>query len=68
MTLDTEWVNTPTMAGVLGISTRTLHAYLHSATSPFIQGRHYRRMSPAPKSPWVWDKALAAKAWGMEVA
>jgi hypothetical protein len=63
-----HWVNTPTMAAALGVSSRTLHSYLHKATSPFIEGRHYRRQSPAPKSPWIWDKTLTVKAWSAEVA
>ena len=62
-----HWVNTPTMAAALGVSSRTLHSYLHKSTSPFIEGRHYRRQSPAPKSPWIWDKTLTVKAWSAEL-
>ena len=64
---DTKLVATPAMAAALGISTRTLHKYI-KADAPFIEGRHFRRATPAPQSPWVWDQELAIKAWNAEVA
>ena len=66
MTTPATWVSTQEMAVFLGVSIRTLHYY--RAQGKFLQeGRHFRRSTPAPNSPWAWHKELTAKAWGVEV-
>ena len=51
------------MANALGISVRTIHHYRTSDQSPWQEGRHYKRSTPAGKSPWIWNSALTLKAW-----
>ena len=60
---DTIWFQTGPMADELGISVRTIHHYRTSDQSPWQEGRHYKRSTPAGKSPWIWDSALTLKAW-----
>lgn len=54
------------MARHLGISPRTLFDY-RQREDLFIEGRHFRRKSPAALSPWVWHVELTNKAWSAEV-
>ena len=63
MSTDTTWLSTGQMANELGISVRTIHHYRTSDQSPWQEGRHYKRRTPADKSPWIWDSALTLKAW-----
>lgn len=53
------------MASALGVSLITLHRYRRKADGGelFIEGRHYRRSTPAARSHWLWHKELAEKAW-----
>ena len=67
MTESCTWISSPDMAKHLGISSRTLFCY-RQRDDLFIEGRHYRRKSPAPNSPWVWSVELTDKAWAAEVA
>ena len=60
---ETKWLLTGPMADELGISVRTIHHWRASAQSPWTEGRHYKRRTPADKSPWIWDRELTIKAW-----
>ena len=60
---ENKWLMTRSMADELGISVRTIHHYRASEQSPWIEGRHYKRRTPADKSPWIWDRELTLKAW-----
>ena len=60
---ENTWLLTGPMAQQLGISVRTIHHYKASEQSPWIEGRHYKRRTPAAKSPWIWDLDLTVKAW-----
>ena len=60
------WVSTRDIAARLGISTRTLFNY-QKRGDLFTQGRHFRRSTPSPASPWVWEADLTVKAWLAEV-
>ena len=60
---NTPWLLSGDMASELGISVRTLHNYRTIDQSPWIDGRHYKRRTPADKSPWIWDRELTLKAW-----
>ncbi len=60
---ETTWLQTGPMANELGISVRTIHHYRASEQSPWIQGRHYKRRTPAKRSPWIWNRDLTLKAW-----
>ena len=51
------------MADELGISVRTIHHWRAAEHSPWQEGRHYQRRTPAEKSPWIWDRELTLKAW-----
>ena len=51
------------MADELGISVRTIHHYRASDQSPWQEGRHYKRSTPAENSRWIWDRELTLKAW-----
>ena len=51
------------MANALGISVRTIHQYRSSDQSPWQEGRHYMRSTPAENSRWIWDRELTLKAW-----
>ncbi len=50
---NTPWLLSGEMAIQLGISVRTLHYYRTIDQSPWIDGRHYKRRTPADKSPWT---------------
>ena len=63
MSTDTTWLLTGQMADELGISVRTIHHYRSSDQSPWQEGRHYKRRTPAEKSPWIWNCELTLKAW-----
>ncbi|MDA7436130.1 excisionase family protein [Synechococcus sp. AH-601-B19] len=52
---DSTWLQTGPMADELGISVRTIHHYRSSDQSPWQEGRHYKRRTPADKSAWIWD-------------
>ena len=60
---DTTWLQTGPMADELGISVRTIHHYRSSDQSPWQEGRHYMRSTPAENSRWIWDQELTLKAW-----
>ena len=60
---EATWLLTGPMADELGISIRTIHHYKASEQSPWIEGRHYKRRTPAGKSPWIWNRDLTVKAW-----
>jgi len=60
---ENKWLLTGPMADELGISVRTIHHYRASTQSPWTEGRHYKRRTPADKSPWIWDRELTLKAW-----
>ena len=62
-----EWIETQVMAFHLGISVRTIHYYRQQKNSPFTADRHYKRRTPARKSPWMWNKKLTLKAWGATI-
>jgi len=66
LTASQGWVDTAAMANELGISVRTIHHYRGKKHSPWIEGRHYKRMSPSDRSPWVWNQKLTTKAWQEE--
>lgn len=61
-TTPVTWVSTQEMAARLGISTRTLFNY-QKRGDLFTQGRHFRRSTPSPSSPWLWNPELTEKAW-----
>ena len=63
MSTDITWLSTGQMADELGISVRTIHHYRTSNQSPWQQGRHFMRSTPAEKSPWIWNRELTIKAW-----
>ena len=60
---EATWLHTALMAEKLGVSVRTIHHYRASEQSPWIQGRHYKRRTPAERSPWIWNRDLTLKAW-----
>ncbi len=62
-----RWVDTSTMADSLGISVVTLMRYrkLEDERQFLIEGTHFRRSSPAPRSPWVWDAEKTQKAFAV---
>jgi hypothetical protein len=60
---DTTWLKTGPMANALGISVRTIHHYRASDQSPWQEGRHFMRSTPAENSGWIWNSALTLKAW-----
>tara|TARA_B100001057_G_C22425410_1_gene785252 strand:- start:52 stop:273 length:222 start_codon:yes stop_codon:yes gene_type:complete len=60
---ETTWLFTGPMADVLGISVRTIHHWRAAEHSPWQEGRHYKRRTPADKSPWIWDRELTIRAW-----
>ena len=60
---DTKWLLTGPMADELGISVRTIHHWRAADHSPWQEDRHYKRRTPAEKSPWVWNRDLTIKAW-----
>ncbi len=62
-----RWVDTNTMADSLGISVVTLMRYrkLEDERQFLIEGTHFRRSSPAPRSPWVWDAEKTQKAFAV---
>ena len=60
---DTTWLLTGPMADELNISVRTIHHWRSSNQSPWQEGRHYKRRTPAGKSPWIWHRELTLKAW-----
>ena len=60
---DSIWLQTGPMANALGISIRTIHHYRSSDQSPWQEGRHYMRSTPAENSRWIWDQELTLKAW-----
>ena len=62
-TSDQGWLQTGPMAKALGISVRTIHAYRTFDQSPWIEGRHYKRSTPASNSRWIWDRDLTITAW-----
>ena len=60
---ETTWLQTGPMADELGISVRTIHHYRASDQSPWQEGRHFMRSTPAENSGWIWDRELTIKAW-----
>ena len=58
-----DWVPTKVMALKLEIGERTLFKFMNSDDSPWQEGRHYKRRTPALTSPWVWHKNLTIEAW-----
>ena len=60
---ETTWLLTGPMADELNNSDRTIHHWRASKHSPWQEGRHYKRRTPADKSPWFWDRDLTIKAW-----
>jgi hypothetical protein len=62
-----RWVDTSTMADSLGISVVTLMRYrkLDDERQFLIEGTHFRRSSPAPRSPWVWDMEKTQRAFAV---
>ena len=63
--IEAAWIDSPTMARMLGVSLQTLHRWRcrDDAGSLFLEGRHYRRSTPHARSNWIWHKQLAEKAW-----
>ena len=63
----THWVTNEEMADALRVSTRTLHKF--RTGHAFLQeGRHWRRSTPSPQSPLLWDRELTEKAWIAELS
>ena len=60
---ETTWLLTGPMTVELGISVRSIHHWRTSKHSPWQEGRHYKRRTPAEKSPWLWNRDLTIKAW-----
>ena len=60
---ETTWLSTTQMADELNISVRTIHHWRTSSQTPWQEGRHYKRRTPADKSPWIWDRDLTIRAW-----
>ncbi|AII42160.1 hypothetical protein KR100_01910 [Synechococcus sp. KORDI-100] len=60
---ETTWLLTGPMAAELGISIRSIHHWRSSQQSPWQQGRHFQRLTPADRSPWIWNRELTLKAW-----
>lgn len=55
------------MAASLGVSVVTLLRYrkMTDERQFLIEGTHFRRMSPAPRAPWVWDAEKTQKAFAV---
>lgn len=63
----TRWVDSSTMADSLGVSVITLLRYrkMQDERQFLIEGTHFRRMSPAPRAPWVWDLDKTQRAFAV---
>ncbi|AII48657.1 hypothetical protein KR52_05810 [Synechococcus sp. KORDI-52] len=66
MSEDRTWVSTQEMAKALGLSPRTLSHY-RLKHEFLIEGRHYRRKTPADQAPWQWHLQRTTAAWAAEV-
>jgi len=54
------------MADALGVSVRTLTHYRDNGEF-LMEGRHYRRSTPARQAPWQWHFERTDAAWKAEV-
>lgn len=63
----TRWVDSSAMALSLGVSVITLLRYRKMTDERrfLIEGTHFRRMTPAPNSPWVWDVEKTQQAFAV---
>lgn len=63
----TRWVDSSAMALSLGVSVITLLRYrkITDERRFLIEGTHFRRMTPAPNSPWVWDVEKTQRAFAV---
>ena len=56
------WVTTQELADALAVNPRHLTIAIKRG-DVFAPGRHYRHMTPSPRSAYRWHLELAQKAW-----